>query len=84
MKGLDRYLTTPPDEIMPPGLIECPECCGVGKLVLSCCGDDITYNDYDNCPTCCEHCGDTDPHGDCGEDCPNCEGTGKIAKPCLV
>jgi hypothetical protein len=56
----------------------CPECGGSGKRVYSCCGDDITNNDFDNCPSCGEHCGDTSPHGDSAEECGWCEGSGQI------
>ena len=48
----------------------CEECDGDGVRRWSCCGDDITGNDIDLCPTCLEHCGDET------EDCENCEGTG--------
>ena len=56
--------------------MNCPECHGAGKVVYSCCGDNITGNDFDNCPTCYEHCGSTDPVD--GETCEYCEGTGHI------
>lgn len=50
--------------------IECTECNGTGKVCYSCCGDDIKGNDYDNCPTCLEHCSLEE------EDCDSCNGTG--------
>jgi len=56
----------------------CPECDGVGKSVYSCCGDVITNNDMDFCPTCMEHCGDTSPNGEAAEDCGYCEGKGQV------
>ena len=39
---------------------ECTECNGTGRVVISCCGDNITNNieETDLCPTCLEHCGD--------------------------
>jgi len=35
---------------------ECTECKGLGEVCYSCCGDNITGNDIDLCPTCLEHC----------------------------
>lgn len=56
-------------------LPECKECCGRGWIAWSCCGDDISLNDYDNCPTCYEHCST----GEEGSDyCEICRGLGKI------
>lgn len=51
----------------------CPNCDGRGWIAWSCCGDDITGNDYDNCPTCYEHCS-TEEDG--SEVCEECLGTG--------
>jgi len=51
---------------------ECPNCEGQKTFVWSCCGDDITHNDIDLCPTCGEHCGDEE------EDCEVCNGLGFI------
>lgn len=56
-------------------VVACDWCDGRGYTVYSCCGDDITDNDIDLCPTCYEHCGDE------REDCENCAGTGKIERP---
>ncbi len=56
-------------------VIECPECDGRGGFSYSCCGDDITNNDIDLCPTCMEHCGAGD-----FEECDMCEGEGTIIK----
>ena len=50
----------------------CESCDGEGYNIWSCCGDDITNNDIDLCPTCYEHCGDE--KGECTE----CEGEGII------
>ena len=54
--------------------MKCPACNGTGKeeSVYSCCGDDITGNDIDLCPTCLEHCGME------AEDCEQCGGTGEL------
>ena len=49
----------------------CDECDGRGWFIFSCCGDDITGNDIDLCPSCYEHCGDDE------EDCEECDGTGE-------
>ena len=55
----------------------CPDCEGTGYVIMSCCGNDITYevesNGNDICPTCKEHCGDE------SEDCERCGGTGEIS-----
>lgn len=41
---------------------ECPECDGTGKVIISCCGVNITHQvkttGNDLCPECKEHCGD--------------------------
>jgi len=50
----------------------CNECEGRGWHIMSCCGDDITGNDIDLCPSCSEHCGDDE------EECEECQGTGII------
>lgn len=55
-------------------LENCPACSGVGYINWSCCGDDITGNDYDNCPTCLEHCS-TDIQD--ADTCEDCRGTGR-------
>jgi len=57
-------------------LVTCDECKGTGKedFIISCCGDDITNNDIDLCPTCFEH------QGMEFEDCLQCNGTGKTTK----
>ena len=56
-------------------LPECKECDGRGWIAWSCCGDDISENDYDNCPTCYEHCST----GEDGSDyCEICNGIGRI------
>ena len=49
--------------------IKCENCNGTGveTNVYSCCGDDITGNDIDLCPTCKEHCS-LEPEALC-EDC---------------
>ena len=54
--------------------MKCPACNGTGKedTVYSCCGNDITGNDIDLCPTCKEHCGME------AEDCEECGGTGEL------
>jgi hypothetical protein len=53
--------------------IKCENCDGTGKepTVYSCCGDDITDNDIDLCPTCQEYCS-LEPEDECVE----CEGKG--------
>jgi hypothetical protein len=53
---------------------ECSECDGRGWTILSCCGDDITFNieETDICPTCYEHCGDDK------ETCEACDGEGYL------
>ncbi len=51
---------------------ECEECSGSGTVCYSCCGDDIKGNDFDNCPTCFEHCSLDE------EVCESCGGTGLI------
>jgi len=57
-------------------IVDCDWCEGTGNIGnYSCCGDDITGNDIDICPTCGEHCGDEE------EICDNCTGTGKINQP---
>ena len=50
----------------------CDACDGRGWCIYSCCGDDITGNDCDLCPSCYEHCGDEE------EKCEECQGTGII------
>jgi hypothetical protein len=45
----------------------CDVCEDRGYTVWSCCGDDITENDIDLCPSCGEHCGDEK------EDCEECK-----------
>jgi len=50
----------------------CDDCSGRGWCIYSCCGDDITGNDCDLCPSCYEHCGDEE------EECEECQGTGAI------
>ena len=50
---------------------DCKNCSGVGWIAWSCCGHDITGNDYDNCPSCGEHC-----VTDEGDDCEECYVTG--------
>ncbi len=50
----------------------CESCDGKGYNIWSCCGDDITNNDIDLCPTCYEHCGDEK------EECTECNGEGTI------
>ena len=55
--------------------IPCPECDGEGKILMSCCGDNIrgTINeDILICPTCHEHLGDDK------EECTWCDGTGYV------
>lgn len=54
------------------GLPECPDCKGIGWIALSCCGQDITLKDMDNCPECGEHC-----VTDEGDECESCYGTGR-------
>lgn len=54
-------------------LDECKSCCGLGWIAWSCCGQDITLNDFDNCPECGEHC-----VTDEGDECEECYGTGRI------
>lgn len=51
----------------------CENCEGTGKVFYSCCGDDISGNDIDLCPTCYEHCDTED-----GEPCEDCNGTGEM------
>ena len=48
----------------------CENCHGEGTTQTSCCGDDITGNDIDLCPSCGEHCGDEE------EKCEWCNGEG--------
>lgn len=56
----------------PAAKVKCEECSGTGTVCYSCCGDDIKGNDFDNCPTCFEHCSLEE------ETCESCEGTGLI------
>lgn len=58
--------------IRPPKHEDCFECSGTGTVCYSCCGDDIKGNDYDNCPTCLEHCSLEE------EVCGSCNGIGII------
>lgn len=51
---------------------DCPNCGSTGEVHLSCCGDDISNQDDDICPTCKEHCGD-EP-----ETCEDCKGEGIV------
>ena len=54
---------------------DCLVCEGTGKVLFSCCGDDVKgteHEDYGICPTCKEHIS-TDH-----EDCEECNGTGKL------
>lgn len=53
--------------------IECQLCEGTGGSFYSCCGDDISDNDIDLCPTCYEHCGEGDL-----EECEHCNGLGHV------
>lgn len=55
-------------------LEDCKNCCGVGYINYSCCWDDITGNDYDNCPSCGEHCSTEEEDAN---ECEECHGTGK-------
>jgi len=54
--------------------MKCESCNGTGlsQIIFSCCGDDITGNDIDLCPTCLEHCGME------AEDCEDCAGSGEL------
>lgn len=61
--------------LKPVNKVECPECVGDGKVLYSCCGDDVKgteYEDYGLCPTCKEHISTE------YEVCETCEGTGEI------
>ena len=56
--------------------VECDWCEGTGDSGnFSCCGDDISGNDIDICPTCGEHCGEE------YVECENCGGVGTMMVP---
>lgn len=50
--------------------VDCETCYGKGQVVISCCSNEVINDDFAMCPTCHEHLGE--------EDCPDCDGAGKV------